>query len=53
MRICWTLETAQKLADKHNSNPDNKKMAVVRVGYDRWVVVHADKVKYFYEWKDQ
>jgi hypothetical protein len=52
MKICWTLEEAQKIADAHNANPTHKPMSVVRVGFNRWVVVYSDSVKYFHEWRD-
>lgn len=53
MKICWTLKEAKTLADLNNSNPANKPMCVVRVGINRWVVVHADSAKYFHEYKDE
>ena len=53
MKIVWSAEEAQKIADHNNAKPTNKPMGIVRVGYDRWAVVHADKLKYFHEWKDQ
>jgi hypothetical protein len=53
VKFVWNAEDAQAAVEKHNSDPKHKPVTAVRIAARRWVVIDAQRAKYFHEWKEK